>query len=67
MDLEVRLIMIITADKIRKAIPILFRKGISGNQNLNAVDNGMVSRAVINAAVGYDKLKEAIEVARQKS
>ena len=41
---------IITADKIRNAIPILFKKGISGNQNLNAMDSGMVSNAVVKAA-----------------
>lgn len=42
-------------------IPIRFKKGISGNQNLKSVDNGMVSRAVINAALAVALFPEHSE------
>ena len=46
-----RLIPIIITDNTINTIPIRFKKGILGNQNLNRVESGIVSKAVINAAL----------------
>ena len=43
--------LIIMTDSTINTIPIRFRKGISGSQNLKSADNGMVSKAVIKAAL----------------